>query len=80
MLLKKETSFYPIDTNQVSFFFNLHTYKSRTTQKFCYFVLLTIQRIKKGKGRFFKRYIKKKESDVLKKKAKVLGFVLGTAQ
>jgi hypothetical protein len=79
-MIVQETSTYPIDTSAVQYYFCIHRYKKREAQNICNFVLLTIQRIKKRSGRYFKRFIKKKEAEILRKRSKMLGFVLTTCQ
>lgn len=79
-MVRAETALYPIDTPQVFYFFCIHRYKKRTSLRFCDFVLITIQLIRKKRGRYFRRYAKKKEIDILRKKAKTLGVLAGLAQ
>lgn len=78
-MFSKESAGYPIDSAQVTHYFCIQKYKRREKNKICFFVLVTIQKIKKVRGRYFKRFIKKKESDILKKRSKVLGFLVGLA-
>lgn len=77
-MIVQESATYPMDSSAVQYFFCIHRYKKREKKNICNFVLLTIQRIKKRKGRYFKRFIKKKESEILKKRSKMLGFMLTT--
>jgi len=79
-MIVQESSVYPLDASPVQYYFCIHRYKKREKPNICNFILLILQRIKKRKGRYFKRFVKKKATEVLKKRAKMLGFLLSTLE